>query len=234
MFCPTVTVWIPGGCASGSATRPGYNFVNFVKLQEKNNIEILLHWTYWTEKHLFCRQSNTAKGAERWPDSWNYWVLKKLDIHSRATKNMLSWQLCCHFLFLIFSAFLVLISFPVSLHNLHMCLTNPCALHSVSWFLHCLQLLGLHSGSTLHQKAEIHLKYLHVKYWKLNKIQKNLSGEQVFGFNVPQTTCVMIRSVWTHRSRQTVKQSDQGLYCLPFCLHLLDTLLFGKATLLKF
>ena len=48
---------------------------------------------------------------------------------------------------------------------------------------------------------------------------------------------VMILSFWTDRSGQTVQtqirllleeQSDQGLHCLPFCLHLLDILLYGK------
>ena len=31
------------------------------------------------------------------------------------------------------------------------------------------------------------------------------------------------RMVW-----QTVEQSDQGLYCLPFYLHILDKFLYGK------
>ena len=31
------------------------------------------------------------------------------------------------------------------------------------------------------------------------------------------------------RAGQTV-QSDQGLHCLPFCLHRLDSLLYGRAT----
>ena len=30
------------------------------------------------------------------------------------------------------------------------------------------------------------------------------------------------------------EQSDQGLHSLQFCLHLLDALLYGKATLFKF
>ena len=29
------------------------------------------------------------------------------------------------------------------------------------------------------------------------------------------------------------EQSDQGLHCLPFHLHLLNTLFYGKATLCK-
>ena len=29
------------------------------------------------------------------------------------------------------------------------------------------------------------------------------------------------------------EQSDQSLHCLSFCLHLLDTLLYGKTTLFK-
>ena len=30
------------------------------------------------------------------------------------------------------------------------------------------------------------------------------------------------------------RQSDQGLHCLPFCLHLLNALLYGRATLFEF
>ena len=50
---------------------------------------------------------------------------------------------------------------------------------------------------------------------------------------------VMILSFRTDRSGQTVqtqtrllleKQSDQGLHCLPFCLHRLDSLLYGRTT----
>ena len=50
---------------------------------------------------------------------------------------------------------------------------------------------------------------------------------------------VMILSFRTDRSGQTVQtqikllleeQSDQGLHCLPFRLHLLDSLLYGRAT----
>ena len=49
----------------------------------------------------------------------------------------------------------------------------------------------------------------------------------------------MILSFWTDRSGQTVQtqirlllveQSDQGLHCLPFRLHHLDSLLYGRAT----
>ena len=50
---------------------------------------------------------------------------------------------------------------------------------------------------------------------------------------------VMILSFRTHRPGQTVQtqirllleeQSDQGLHCLPFRLHRLDSLVYGKAT----
>ena len=45
----------------------------------------------------------------------------------------------------------------------------------------------------------------------------------------------MILSFLTDRSGQTVKtQIRQGQHCLPFCLHLLDALLKGKITLVKF
>ena len=35
------------------------------------------------------------------------------------------------------------------------------------------------------------------------------------------------RQVWAK------EQSDQGLHCLPLCLHLLDALFYGKTTLFK-
>ena len=50
---------------------------------------------------------------------------------------------------------------------------------------------------------------------------------------------VMTLSFRTDRPGQTVQtqirllleeQFDQGLHCLPFCLHRLDSLLYGKAT----
>ena len=52
-------------------------------------------------------------------------------------------------------------------------------------------------------------------------------------------TTVMILSFRTDRPGQTVQtqirllleeQSDQGLHCLPFRLHRLDSLVYGKAT----
>ena len=73
--------------------------------------------------------------------------------------------------------------------------------------------------------------------------------------NTKNTTCiqinlwsfynntVMILSFWRDRSGQTVQtqirlfleeQSDQGLHCLQFQLHLLGALAFGKAFLFKF
>ena len=54
---------------------------------------------------------------------------------------------------------------------------------------------------------------------------------------------LMILSFLTDRSGQTVQtqirllleeQSDQGLHCLQFPLHLLDALLYGISTLFKF
>ena len=53
----------------------------------------------------------------------------------------------------------------------------------------------------------------------------------------------MFLSFQTDRSGQTVQtqirllleeQSDQGLYCLPFRLYRLDSLLYGRATEFKF
>ena len=54
---------------------------------------------------------------------------------------------------------------------------------------------------------------------------------------------VMILSFWTDRSGVTVQtqirlsleeKSNKGLHCLQFLLHLLDALLYGKATLFNF
>ena len=54
---------------------------------------------------------------------------------------------------------------------------------------------------------------------------------------------VIILSFRTDMSGQTVQtqirllfeeQSDQGLHCLPFRLHRLDSLLYSRATLFKF
>ena len=49
---------------------------------------------------------------------------------------------------------------------------------------------------------------------------------------------VMILSFQTDRTGQTVDPDqtapDQGLWCLTFHLHLLDALLYGRATLFKF
>ena len=44
------------------------------------------------------------------------------------------------------------------------------------------------------------------------------------------------RQVWVNSADpdQTEEQSDQGLHCLPFHLHLLDALLYGNATLFEF
>ena len=49
----------------------------------------------------------------------------------------------------------------------------------------------------------------------------------------------MILSFRTDMPGQTVQtqirlQSDQGLHCLPFRLHRLDSLLYGRATKFKF
>ena len=47
---------------------------------------------------------------------------------------------------------------------------------------------------------------------------------------------VMVLSIQTDRSVQTVDpdQTAQGIHSLQFRLHLVDALLYGKATLFKF
>ena len=43
------------------------------------------------------------------------------------------------------------------------------------------------------------------------------------------------RQVWANSVDADQKeQSDRGLHCMPFCLHLLDTFLYGKITFSKF
>ena len=71
-----------------------------------------------------------------------------------------------------------------------------------------------------------------------------LKKKEIFVRMEGQTvTTVMILSFRTDRSGKTVQtqirqlleeQSDQRLDCLPFCLHLLNALLYGKAALFKF
>ena len=38
------------------------------------------------------------------------------------------------------------------------------------------------------------------------------------------------RYAWANNTDPDQEQSDQGLHCLPFCLHRLDSLLYGTAT----
>ena len=42
------------------------------------------------------------------------------------------------------------------------------------------------------------------------------------------------RQVWANSADPDQTAPDQGLHCLPFPLHLLDSLLYGRATLFKF
>ena len=42
------------------------------------------------------------------------------------------------------------------------------------------------------------------------------------------------RQVWANSVDSDQEQSDQGLHCLPFCLHLLDALLYGNYKTLMF
>ena len=43
-----------------------------------------------------------------------------------------------------------------------------------------------------------------------------------------------VRQVWANSVDPDQEQSDQGLHCLPFGLHLLGALFYGKTTLIKF
>ena len=45
---------------------------------------------------------------------------------------------------------------------------------------------------------------------------------------------VLFLNFQTDRSEKTEEQSDQGLHCLPFRLHCLDTLPYGKPIRVKF
>ena len=68
---------------------------------------------------------------------------------------------------------------------------------------------------------------------------KDAAGMDTDVFGLGAQTTVMILSFRTDMPGQTVQtqirllleeQSDQGLHCLPFRLHRLDSLLYGRAT----
>ena len=84
-------------------------------------------------------------------------------------------------------------------------------------------------------------KFLGTQVWA-NNVDIDLTPQAVSGAVWSRST-LMILNFRTDRSWQTVQfqirllleeQSDQGLHCLPFQLHLLEALLYGKATLFKF
>ena len=52
---------------------------------------------------------------------------------------------------------------------------------------------------------------------------------EIFGTfrNVPK---FLDRQVWANSADSDQTAPDQGLHCLPICLHLLDSLLYGRAT----
>ena len=70
------------------------------------------------------------------------------------------------------------------------------------------------------------------------KVKNHSQCKKIAGIFFHSCT-VMILSFWTDSPGQTVQtqirllleeQSDQGLHCLPFRLHRLDSLVYGKAT----
>ena len=75
---------------------------------------------------------------------------------------------------------------------------------------------------------------------------KNFDPKRCFSlllYSINIKTCTIFLSFWMDRSGQTVqtqirllleKQSDQGLHCLQFPLHLLDSLLWGTTILFNF
>ena len=74
-----------------------------------------------------------------------------------------------------------------------------------------------------------------VNSYKYDMRKAGLVGDAQFGVNIGMYT-VKILSFRTDRSGQMVQtqirllleeQSDQGLHCLQFCLHLLNALLYG-------
>ena len=70
---------------------------------------------------------------------------------------------------------------------------------------------------------------------KLPVVFREESFGDNFGFRMFFAFTVMILSSRTDMPGQTVQtqirlQSGQGLHCLPFCLHHMDSLLYGRAT----
>ena len=72
------------------------------------------------------------------------------------------------------------------------------------------------------------------------RLQEMLNTENPWLIIIIRCITVMILSFWTDRPGQTVQtqireeQSDQILHCLQFHLHLLEALLYGKASLFEF
>ena len=80
----------------------------------------------------------------------------------------------------------------------------------------------------------------------INKLREIITADHVISYGVIFSlgsfmlgNTAMILSFRTDWSEQTVQtqirllleeQSDQGLHCLPFCLHRLDSLLYGRVT----
>ena len=94
--------------------------------------------------------------------------------------------------------------------------------------LHVLSLAALWHHSLLMNDIEMYMYYL------LETKLKYVSGDRMEGQTV--TTVLILfsdRQVWANRADPD-QTADQRLDCLPFRLHLLNALLYGKAAMSKF
>ena len=66
----------------------------------------------------------------------------------------------------------------------------------------------------------------------MSPTSKFLTQIQVTSKYRPMSAAITGQSYWDPHAllKPRLEQSDQGLYCLPFRLHRLDSLLYGRAT----
>ena len=103
---------------------------------------------------------------------------------------------------------------------------QPAHLHSLisTFVVHCLD-------SIIYLVSTVAISWLELS--RLVGVLPGLkSGRQVFSWHGSFYSAVMILSIQANSvdpDQIRLKElSDQGLHCLPFCLHPLDTLLLGK------
>ena len=139
---------------------------------------MLLHWTYWSEKTSPFFSGNQIQPKEQ-KDGLTVGIIEYLKKTGYPFQNHKKYARPGKFL--IFSAFLVFISFPVFLHNLHYGSHNPMC----SSFSRLFSSLSSTSGSpqwmsTSSKKLRYTWNICMTNIRNPIKIQKNLRDEWVF------------------------------------------------------